>query len=392
MPVHRASLLCSLVPCLVFPLACTDADNGSAAATGPGSGGDGASTSSSAGGSGGDGGTAGSGGSGAGGGEPAGAPLFVAQGHFARTTISCDGGESWIANQSTDDAARCWSDNGQPDCDHAPGSARGMTFGEGWFVATFGWGPPGAISRSRDGVSWEAVTDDTTFAGVAYGDGVFVAGNFAPSRSTDGAETWAELPWAVNQNVRRTAFVDVAGGLFVMATDGPLLFSDDRGDSWWEPTSVPSGCGHNIMFSGGIAFGNDTILVLGGDGLACRSTNGGQTFEATDLGVEVTSDLLFDGTHFLAWSSGNLHQSTDGETWSTTALSENLRLGAVARGDDGTLVAVNGGWQVWYEQQTFYRSADGIDWELLGAASYTGSHPIFDIAFGRVDRPPACER
>lgn len=347
---------------------------------------------SSAGGMGGAGaGSQGGGGSaGVGGEAPTGAPLFVAHGHFARTTVSCDDGQSWVANQSSDDAARCWSNNNLPDCDHAAGSARGITYGDGWFVATFGWGEQGEIRRSQDGVVWEPVTSETTFAGVAYGNGVFMAGSSAPSRSTDGGATWTELDYVVNENVRRTGFVDAAGGLFVMASDGPLVFSDDDGDTWWEPTQLPNGCGHNIMFSGGIAYGNDTLVVLNGDGLACRSTDGGQTFTSADLGANVSSDLIFDGAKFMAWSYGNLHESSDGESWTTTPLTQSIEIGPVAQSSDGTLVAVNGGWQVWYEQQAYFRSADGITWEALPGTAFVGSHPIFDIAFGHGIAPAAC--
>jgi len=101
-------------------------------------------------------------------------PLFVAQGDLGRTTVSCDDGLTWVANQSSDDAAVCFT--GGLDCDHSPGAGRGITWGNGWFVATFGWGPPGAIRRSRDGVTWEPVTTGTTFAGVAFGDDQFLAG------------------------------------------------------------------------------------------------------------------------------------------------------------------------------------------------------------------------
>ncbi|MEZ4439763.1 MAG: hypothetical protein R3B72_11780 [Polyangiaceae bacterium] len=322
-------------------------------------------------------------------GQPTGLPMFVAQGHFARTTLSCDDGDTWVANQSSDDTARCWSNNNQPDCDHAPDSARGIAYGEGWFVATFGWGPPGQIRRSRNGVDWEPVTSDTTFAGVAYGDGVFLAGANVPRRSTDGAATWTELGYVVDQNVRRTAYVAEGGGLFVMATDGPLLLTSDAGDNWWEPSQLPAGCGQNIMFSGGIVSGNGVIVVLGGDGLACRSTDGGQTFTSTTVASNIGSDLIFTGSEFMAWSYGERHTSSDGASWTTTP-SDAIDVGPVARSDDGTLVAVNGGWQVWYEQQRFFKSSDGLTWTALDGAAYVGSHPIFDVVFGYGEGSSAC--
>src|SRR5262245_52167588 len=66
-------------------------------------------------------------------------PVFVAQGHVGRTTISCDDGRTWVGNRSDDDSIRCFSG---VDCDHHPGAAHGVVFGHGWFFATFGWGQP----------------------------------------------------------------------------------------------------------------------------------------------------------------------------------------------------------------------------------------------------------
>jgi len=51
---------------------------------------------------------------------------------------------------------------------------------------------------------------------------------------------------------------------------------------------------------------------------------------------------------------------------------------------------VRGGWQVWYDQQRFYRSADGVRWETLAAGSYVGSHPINFIEFGYAPAGTVC--
>lgn len=64
---------------------------------------------------------------------------------------------------------------------------------------------------------------------------------------------------------------------------------------------------------------------------------------------------------------------------------------AVARDDDGTFVAVRGGWQSSYEFQEIYRSSDGRSWEVLAPGSFVGSHPIHHVAFGYVDDRAACE-
>ena len=92
----------------------------------------------------------------------------------------------------------------------------------------------------------------------------------------------------------------------------------------------------------------------------------------------------------MAWSNGTLHLSPDGASWTSAVTDGSFEVGPVAVGDDGTLVSVNGDWNAWYGEQTFHRSIGGISWEALPSGSYNGSHPIFDIAFGRVGAAGAC--
>ena len=74
----------------------------------------------------------------------------------------------------------------------------------------------------------------------------------------------------------------------------------------------------------------------------------------------------------------------------TTQTSPGPNIGAVARSNAGTYVAVNGGWQQWYDKQVFYRSEDGVTWDALPAGAYVGSHPIQFIEYGMGERSAAC--
>lgn len=319
--------------------------------------------------------------------------VFVAQGHAGRTTISCDDGRSWIHDRSLDDSIVCFSDGF--DCDHHPGSAKGVTYGRGWFFATYGWGPPGSVQRSRDGVTWEPVLEETTFGGIAFGQERVLAGARQPRWTADDGESWTDSGsteldvW----NVRRTGWVPHDGGRFVLVgEDGgarDVVLSSDGGETWWHPSSLPAECGAAIQNEGGIAYGDGTMLIVGRTGDACRSTDGGATWTSTAIGGEVHSHLVWSGDAFLAWERGVLWRSEDGAAWSSTPTSPaDLRIGAVAMSPGGTFVAVKGGWQEWYDRQRFYRSEDGVTWTELPSGSYVGSHPIRDIEFGYVESCP----
>jgi hypothetical protein len=369
---------------LLALVACTD-DTSSPSGAGA-SGGAGA-TGGAGGSDGGTGGTPTAGGGGAGGAGPDTVPMFVAEGHMGRTTISCDGGHTWVANRSDDDALVCWPPPDQiPDCDHNASAGRGIGFGPNGFVATFGWGDPGSLRLSTDGVAWAEVQQGETFGGVAYGSGVYLAAGYTPWRSPDGSSWTALGPAGISQPVRRFGFVAHDGGRFLLVAEGggqvELAVSADGGGSWTFP-SWPAGCGQSIQTEGGIAYGNGVAVVLGGNGLACASSDGGDSWTSTPVAGQIDSHLVWNGAEFFAWASGTAYHSSDGTSWTSTPITPaSIDIGPAAAADDGTIVAVRGGWQVWYDEQEFYRSDDGLAWEVLDPSAFVGSHPIRAITFG----------
>ena len=359
--------------------------------------------------------------------EDAGAPgtvgVFVAQGSVGRTTVSCDDGRTWIRNRSYDlegspencDAVapvRCFEDapctfrasnqqmcttRDRCDCDHHPGADIGLTFGRGRFVATWGWGPRGALKTSDDGSSWAVALSETTFAGVAFGDGTFIANGRRPQVSTDGL-TWTE-GGAISfeneageriHNARSIGFADAAGGVFVSSASSgngaDLMVSVDRGATWTRPVGSWD-CGGRFN---GVAGGNGVILVVFRD-KACRSDDGGASFSRVDEAT--ASAVVFDGSRFLLWTDTERKTSEDGLTWITDELvvqglpdGASFDLGPVAYSpDSGTFVSVRTGWKRWYEDQHFYRSEDGVTWEVLPPSNYVQSHRIRHLAYGQVD-------
>lgn len=342
--------------------------------------------------------------------------LFVAIGHVNRSIVSCDDGRTWVGNRSDNDDIRCFTsapDGGSSDCDHKYGAGRGVAFSaRAGFVGNWGWGDPGVIRRSADGVNWSVVDQGSNFASMAVGlDGTLFAASRSGKVSRDDGRTWTSAGtanlMAAGQpvwNVRRGGAGGTGQGVYVVVADSNTAMVSSDLMTWRAPQTYPSACGANIQWEGGVASGNGVLVILGGDGVACRSTDNGVTWTVHQTSATIDSRLLWTGTEFMTWGSVSnqrrVIRSPDGMTWTSTATSLRRNgapvsgggplIGAVARSPGGTFVAVNGGWQTWYTSQRFYRSNDGLTWDELGAGSYVGSHPITHIVWGEGSRPAAC--
>lgn len=322
-----------------------------------------------------------------------GAPLvgvFVGQGHEGRITRSCDDGLTFPDDVSKDDAFRCFTD-AEHDCDHSEVAGRGLAFGAGSFVATWGWGHPGKLQRSVDGKAWsDVMTETPTFADVAYGNGSFVAcGN--PTRVSRDGQTWemgGQLSF--DFNYRGIEFVPTAGGLFVVAGESgmnrAISYSPD-GKSWLAAEARPGPCGEQLR---GIAGSEAAMILVSAKGHVCRSTDG-KVWTFASVTDRFTSPPLWTGQEFWIYSGAKLYQSPDGLTWTNQDVDPpNISVGALARSPAGTLVAANDGWQVWYEKQQFFRSTDGVHFTLLPPGAFKGSHPINFLSFGYVPASAGC--
>lgn len=337
--------------------------------------------------------------------EPSRVGVFVAQGYAGRIAVSCDDGRSWRFDREdalTDamgeplpPVERCFSG---VDCDHHPGRAKGIVFHRGWFVRTNGWGPPGAVRRSRDGIRWETVLDGASFGGIASNGGVASAGVLVlgarrPRLSTDDGATFAssENDAISGWNVRRAGFA--AGRFVIVGNDGSEVGLSEDARRWIVPREIDPRCGQGIQNEGGIAEIGGAIVIVGGNGIACRSTDQGASWTVHPLPGEArptSSDVLRVGDELWVWTEGAALRSRDGASWTRTPTEPRISVGAVARSPAGTFVAVRAGWNQWYEAQRFYRSTDGVRWEELAPEAARRSHPIGWIAWGEVDASVAC--
>lgn len=342
-------------------------------------------------------------------------PVFVLQGDVGRTAISCDDGQSWIGNRSFDveadplvcsssDAVRCYDQScrymasdgcrtASPcDCSHHPGSAKGLVYGNGWFVATFGWGFDGKVLVSSDGFVWQPAVQGATFGGIGYGDGRFLLASRDPRVASVPPTSFGAAPAARFQmnradiwNVRTAGFSSYGGasGFVMVAQDESrvdVLIGDGSG-SWTRPSVLPSSC---LRTPRGVASGGNQVVIVAGSGSVCRSGDGGQTWTEHATGGAVQSSVEWDGQRFVAFGGGQRYVSTDGRSWTSDALRPSgTRVTRFAISPDtGTYVGAADDWNNWYGQQVMLRSTNGVDWSRLPSSAYPGSHPIAFMTAG----------
>jgi hypothetical protein len=323
-------------------------------------------------------------------------PVFVAQGHVGRTLISCDDGKTWTHDINDDSSIVCYNPD---ECDHQPNSGAGITYDNGWFFASFGHGSTmGTLRRSHDGYTWEKVQTGNSEGGISFFDGIVMWMDGHYSISMDQGMTFTANDPGGGYLIPRT--IAQAGSILLASGDDPVAkVSQDAGKTWTDATLNGVAWGRNVF----VARGSDNSLVTVSSVHAANNVNTAYTARSTDNGLTWTGSTLysgtdyadwcamfFDGTRFVGWFDNQMWTSTDGVTWSSTPVVTNppvglMTTGPIARGPTGTLVTVPNVWANYYDKQHAFRSTDGLNWEMLDAAHFTGGHPILHITTGYVD-------
>lgn len=313
--------------------------------------------------------------------------VLIAQGRLGRIALSCDDGLTWV---DRDEAAgqRC-GDPPLVECFHHAWASMGLVSTGTSVLATFGWGPPGAVRRTTDGVTWQSVTSNTSFSAIAFGDGAVMGAASPPRFSSDDGDTW-RTGGSLNRGAptRYAAFLPGGGGRFFISTDTALLSSDDRGVTS-QPVTVPSVCLGPLR---GILTQQSTVVLVRWDGGVCTSTDRGQTWtnQRVDQQGFSTSGVVANGAFFL-WNGVTRYRSTDGLTWtSARGTPIDVSIGAVAVTPSGTFVAFKGGWQSEYQHERVYRSVDGLTWQAIPAGNHAHSHPITHLIAAPLHASTAC--
>lgn len=288
-----------------------------------------------------------------------GVPMFAALGQGGRRLVSCDDGQTWVAEQVIE----------MNDDDHGPYSSRDVAWGGGTFLLGMGWGNPARIARSDDGIDWTETFPPSDYvemrglSGIAFGAGRFVAVVGADSwTSDDGGESWTlagQLP--TGGNIRVVTYSPGGSGSYYAVEDGGLIYQSADGASWSAPLPTQGSCdGGNLSRRGGIADRDGVVVLVTDVGNVCRSDDGGASFTHHTIDT-VTGDVLVRSdviaTHEGFYTAGRNvgWHSADGTTWAPTQFTvDGDDIATLAHSSEtGTLVGIA------WNGDDFYRSTDG---------------------------------
>ena len=356
--------------------------------------------------------------------------LLVAQGRMGRTVLSCDGGRSWFGDRDMASEGRWgYCDTPQPEAqcgrgscstwdrvevepgrhesqcapttpckcgDHATGSPRRMTWYQGHFFAAFGWGQPGSLYRSEDGLAWEEISLERrpNPSGIAGGAGVLILSTDRAHLSSDDGTSWSELEREDHLvelgHPSGITYLEEVGdqGRFVSIGRRGAYTSDDAGLSWQQVEQWPtwrfasdgkpenerdSTCGDYAVNS---AYGNGILLLGRSHGDLCLSRDRGRTFERVarpDGGRSGGGFVHFARGEFYVLLGTKVATSGDGTTWTLHELDGAAHYMSTAYDPiEDRFVGVKGS----YEAQRFFTSADGFEWEELSENQAPRGHEI----------------
>lgn len=315
--------------------------------------------------------------------------VLIAQGRLGRTMVSCDDGRTWLHDRDEAAGTRC-GDPPLVECFHHPWASMGLVHTGTSVVATWGWGAPGRVRRTLDGVSWEDVTTGTSFGAITASAQAVIGAAGPPQVSRlDGQRgTWsAGGDLRTGSVTRHAAFLPAGGGRFFIALDDALKASDDVGATW-TTVALPAPCLAGVR---GLLAHGSTLILVRWSGALCTSTDRGVTWAQQTVASGFTSSGVYAHGAFLLWNGATRYRSVDGLTWtSAQSTPSDVSIGPVVVTRAGTLVAFKGGWQSEYADERIYRSSDGLTWQVLPATAHARSHPITHLVSGPLRASNVC--
>jgi hypothetical protein len=255
---------------------------------------------------------------------------------------------------------------------------RDIAYGNGCFVAI----ADNAIVTSTNGVDW-AAQPEFFLAGVAFGDGLFVAvGPLGCARfgcfygkvltSSDG-RNWTQHVVAEAPLLGITH----ANGTFVTFGGKGEIFTSQDAIRWEQrsPESVAPGFIHRITYGDGkfVAVGWTT---LGGSTIV-TSRDGAIWKSARTVVNDPPYDVTYGGGQFVAVGGASIHTSTNGSDWALCYSGTTAILIGVAHGN-GRFVAIGANYNGDFPQGRVLTSTDATTWSHLSL----GTNQPADVSFG----------
>jgi photosystem II stability/assembly factor-like uncharacterized protein len=237
-----------------------------------------------------------------------------------------------------------------------------VTYGNGKFVTV---GAYGTVLTSSDGIVWTPQDSGCThhLYGVGFGDNTFVAvGGYGTILTSPDGVTWTTrlsgTMHPLSYDLDGVSYGEFVSGLdlkkrfIVVGGHGTILYSDDKGVTWYSPTFYPV----NWLFD--TIYGSQFVIV-GESGTTFYSTDG-ESWSSGSVTPPITSHILgvaYDGvsTFVAIGESGTFLTSVGGVNWNSgnTGILINYLRG-VAYGN-GMYVAVG-------DSGTIIISLDGLNW------------------------------
>jgi hypothetical protein len=236
---------------------------------------------------------------------------------------------------------------------------RGITYGNGVFVAVSSTGP-NRTATSVDGINWtQSAAVSGTWVDVAYGNGLFiaVATNSQTMLSTDGYNWTAGLTPSGNTDIAIT----YGNGLFVATAQtgiGNRVMTTVDGTSWTFPSYPEDNSWRDI------AYGNGTFVAVAITGTNRVMTSpDGSTWSAVSVSAANWRGVAYGNGTFVAIANNNFPNmvmtSPDGVTWTNRAVPIAAAWNDVTYGD-GLFVAIAGN----NSGNQAMTSPDGINWTV----------------------------
>jgi hypothetical protein len=185
------------------------------------------------------------------------------------------------------------------------------------------------LTTTNGGHTWSVETweGQPNFSKIAFRKdrGVITGGRGIILQTFDGGKNWRSL--RITAAKQKNRYVNLNGAFFVndnqiwlLGSEGVLLFSDDNGRSW-----IPKKFkGYNYHSS--FTFSSNELMIGGTGGVLIRTKNGGASWTAEHLpmeGINVICSL--DDRQLTIGDSGTILESNDkGETWQVIKKGKNF--------------------------------------------------------------------